>query len=138
MSGLKFRNKKSGKIDVCSCPENEKSSTDRGERRRLIDLTKDLEVVGEILSARWKTKIFIFIKKETKPNETKFISGYKLSHIGHVSSSTAYKFLQKMVEYGVFAYPTQIRDIKRVQITTYGDYIYEKIRHILPKMFDVL
>jgi predicted transcriptional regulator len=114
------------------------SENDDGENDKLKDLLKDLGVIGEILSSRWKIKIFVEVCKNTRPDGIDWLSGYKLSNCAKVSYNTVYNFLNKMVEYGAFKRPTNIKGIKLVQTTEYGIYIYEKIKSILPKASEIL
>lgn len=97
----------------------------------------DMKVIREILSSEYRIKIFLAVKKKTKPDGRVYLTGYRLAKIASVSPSTAYKWMERLVQYGVFEYPGQIDGIKRVKITKYGIRIYEKIKLIFPKI-DVL
>jgi predicted transcriptional regulator len=114
------------------------SENNNRENHKLKNSLKDLEVIGEILSSRRKTKIFVEVYKNTRPDGIDWLSGYKLSKYAKVSYNIVYNFLNKMVDYGVFKRPTNIRDSKLVQITEYGIYVYEKVESILPKVSEIL
>ena len=108
------------------------------EKDKIMEiLSKDLEVIGEILSSLEKTKIFLLVHKLTE-QQRGFISGYRLYLSVSLSVSAVYRFLEKMVNYDVFERPSQIMDIKWVRITEYGNYIYEKIKAISPKISEIL
>jgi predicted transcriptional regulator len=109
------------------------------EKDKVMEIVlKDIKVIGELISSPEKIKIFLKVHEQTKPNEHNYISGYRLSRSVSLSISAVYSFLEKMVNYGVFERPSQINDIKWVRITEYGNYIYEKIKSISPKLSEIL
>lgn len=93
----------------------------------------DIRVIAEILLSEYRTKMFLAVKKKTKPDGNVYLSGYKLAKIASVSPSTAYKWMKKLVDYGIFEYP-EIDDVKRVKITEYGISIYNKLRLVFPQI----
>lgn len=85
-----------------------------------------MDAIGEIFSKEWKRRAFKFVSKTDD-----FVSGYQLSREFGVSFSTAYKFIHKMVEIGVFKHPVEGRKPKEVRITSYGKEIYGMMKDVL-------
>jgi len=99
---------------------------------------KDIEIIREIISSDAKVKIFLEVCKNTKPNIDNWISVYKLSKVTGLSFNSAYNFVDKMIEFGVFQRLAPVRYIKRVRITEYGIRILEKIKSIIPIEIELL
>jgi Mn-dependent DtxR family transcriptional regulator len=85
-----------------------------------------MDVIGEIFSKDWKRQAFKWVAKADG-----FVTGYELSRKFGVSFSTAYKFVNKMVNLGVFEHPPVGKDPKEVKITSYGKEIYDKVKVLL-------
>ncbi|MEM2292584.1 MAG: hypothetical protein QXX41_04855 [Nitrososphaerota archaeon] len=115
--------------NICDKPKTKRSST----KQETDDLIREMEIIGKILSERWKTKIFLEVYKMAIKNPKICLSGYSLAHLTKKSFSTVYNFLHEMEREGIFEFLDEVNNIRKVRITKYGQEIYEKIKNIIPQ-----
>jgi len=108
----------------------EEPTTDMSSMMKNVKKKTQTDIINEIFSREWKRKAFKFVIVADR-----YVSGYELAKEFKVSPGTAYGFIKRMVEFGVFEYSPdwdkKRTPDRRVKVTQYGKKICDEIEPLL-------